>query len=138
MWVTDANGHCTFINKSWCDYVGQPMSSQLGLGWTTAVHPDEAAAAGEAFMAASNARTPYAKDYRLRRHDGVYRWHRDAATPRFDDDDSFLGFIGSVIDIHDEVEAKMELARQVAERTAELVESEKRYRIHSETSPNLV
>jgi signal transduction histidine kinase len=38
-------------------------------------------------------------EYRLRRHDGEYRWLLDIGVPRFNADDSFAGYIGSSLDI---------------------------------------
>jgi PAS domain S-box-containing protein len=38
-------------------------------------------------------------EYRLRRHDGEYRWILDSGVPRFNTDGSFAGYIGSGIDV---------------------------------------
>ena len=38
-------------------------------------------------------------EYRLRRHDGEYRWFFDLGVPRFNSDDSFAGYIGSGVDV---------------------------------------
>ena len=138
MWITDATGSCTFINRHWCEFVGQAMETQLGLGWTTSLHPEEIQIAGEIFMAASNARAPFRKEFRLRKHDGSYHWHIDAAQPRFDDDGGFLGYIGSVVDVQDQHEQQTRLEREVAERTAELQQSEARYRKLSDDSPAIM
>ncbi|HEX4872486.1 MAG TPA: PAS domain S-box protein [Nevskiaceae bacterium] len=132
MWITDGDGQCVFINRAWCEYVGQPMDRQLGLARTAAIHPEESAAAAQRFLAACRARTPCRQEYRLRRQDGVYRWHVEVAQPRHAEDGEFLGYIGSVVDIHDERAAQAELQRQVAERGAELDRSEARYRYLSE------
>ena len=40
-------------------------------------------------------------EYRLRRHDGKYRWVLDNGVPRFAPDGIFSGYIGSCIDITD-------------------------------------
>ena len=57
-------------------------------------------------------------EYRLRRKDGEYRWMLDTGTPRFDANGTFLGYIGSCIDIGERKQAEldhqlqsMELAR---------------------------
>jgi PAS domain S-box-containing protein len=44
-------------------------------------------------------REPYQREYRLRRHDGEYRWVLGSGVPRFNPDGSFAGYIGSVIDV---------------------------------------
>src|SRR5438309_3385089 len=40
-------------------------------------------------------------EYRLRRHDGTFRWVIDSGLPRISQSGEFFGFIGSVIDITD-------------------------------------
>ena len=101
MWVTDPGGACTYLNRSWYAYTGQSEAEGLGLGWLDAVHPDDRGWSGEAFLAANARRTPFRLEYRLRGADGRYRWFIDAAEPRLAEDGSFLGYIGSVADIHD-------------------------------------
>jgi light-regulated signal transduction histidine kinase (bacteriophytochrome) len=44
-------------------------------------------------------------EYRLRRHDGVYRWLFDNGVPRYSLGESFQGFIGSCVDITEMKEA---------------------------------
>ena len=58
----------------------------------------------------------YAKAFRLRRADGVYRWAMDLGRPRFADGGGgeFLGFVGSVIDVHVRRQAEEDLRRSEA------------------------
>ena len=100
LWVSDASGTCVFLSRAWCDYTGQDEESALKFGWLDAVHPDDRAASARLFLAATARQEPFALDYRVRRHDGEYRWMVDAGRPRFGDDGAFLGFVGSVVDVH--------------------------------------
>ncbi|GGE82230.1 PAS domain S-box protein [Sphingomonas prati] len=109
MWVTDADGRCTYLNRLWYDYTGQTEDQALGFGWLDATHPDDRAEAERTFMEANAARTPFRVEYRLRRADGQYRYAIDAAAPRFDADGAWLGFVGSVIDIDERREAEQAL-----------------------------
>jgi signal transduction histidine kinase len=54
-------------------------------------------------------------EYRLRRHDGTYRWIDDTGIPRYARDGSFLGYIGSCTDIHEYRETQSELRRRLLE-----------------------
>ncbi|HEX6243040.1 MAG TPA: PAS domain S-box protein, partial [Polyangiales bacterium] len=99
LWVTDAAGQCQYLNRAWYGFTGQTEADALGVGWLEAVHPDDAERAGEVFQQANARREPFSLEYRLRRHDGVYRWAIDAAAPRFGPGHEFLGYIGSVTDI---------------------------------------
>ena len=106
MWVTDADGSCTYLNRAWYDFTGQSEGAAHGMGWLDAVHPDDRDWSGEVFLRANAAREAFRLEYRLRHADGSYRWAIDAASPRFDASGGFLGYIGSVIDIHERREAE--------------------------------
>lgn len=130
LWVTDPSGSCIYLNKVWYDFTGQTEETGLGFGWLSAVHPDDAKPSGDVFIAANQQQKPFRLDYRLRRHDGEYRWAIDAASPRFGPSGEFMGYIGSVTDISERKAAEekirginLDLERRVRERTAQLQES---------------
>ncbi len=119
MWVTDAQGRCIYLNRAWYDFTGQLADKALGMGWLEAVHPEDRAWSSERFLEANAAREPFRLEYRLLRNDGETRYAIDAASPRFDKNGAFLGYIGSVIDIHERKTAEQELERRVADALAE-------------------
>ena len=110
MWVTDTDGSCTYLNRLWYSYTGQSEAGGRGFGWLDAVHPEDRGWSGDKFVAANATREPFRVEYRLKGTDGQYRWFIDAAQPRLDDDGCFLGYIGSVVDIHDRKVAEERLA----------------------------
>lgn len=122
IWVTEHDGSCSYLNRSWYEFTGQTPATGLGSGWLEAAHPDDRARVEATFADAARERRPFELDYRLRHRDGTYRWALDAATPRLDGDGVLLGYIGSVIDITDRKEAEEHLRdlheedRQVAIR----------------------
>jgi PAS domain S-box-containing protein len=99
MWVTDPTGFCTYMNRRWYEFTGQAERAGEGRGWLDAVHPDDRATAEQVFARANGDQADYRVDFRLRRHDGSYRWVIDAAAARRDEEGRFLGYVGSVIDI---------------------------------------
>ncbi len=101
LWITEPDGACSFLSRGWYEFTGQTEEESLGLGWTNVIHPDDRPHAAEVFLEANRKREPFQLDYRLRRADGEYRWAIDAGRPRFAPDGEFLGFIGSVIDVHE-------------------------------------
>lgn len=122
MWVTDANGMCTYLNYAWHEFTGQSEQEGLGTGWLAASHPDDRQQAGELFQRANSQREAFRLEYRLRRHDGEYCWVIDAAAPRFSGAGEFLGYVGSVIDITERKTAEQavrELNETLQERVAQ-------------------
>jgi PAS domain S-box-containing protein len=99
IWVTEPDGSCSFLSRSWFEFTGQTEEEGLGFGWLTATHPDDRERAEAVFLSANERGEAFQLEYRLRRADGVYRWAIDAATPRLSDDGAFLGYVGSVMDI---------------------------------------
>jgi two-component system, LuxR family, sensor kinase FixL len=71
----------------------------LGIGWTEGVHLEDFDRCLDFYVASFDARQPFTMEYRLRRHDGEYRWVLDTGRPRFADDGAFLGYVGSCLDI---------------------------------------
>jgi PAS domain S-box-containing protein len=114
VWVTEPDGTCSFLSQSWYDFTGQTPQTGLDCGWLAAVHPDDKKQAQKTFVAANEKHEPFRLEYRLRGKNGEYRWAIDAASPRFDAKDNFLGFIGSVIDITERKEAENAKARLAA------------------------
>ena len=117
LWVTDPDGQCTYLNAQWYRFTGQTEAEALGMGWTHAVHPDDAAMAGELFLDANARRVPFHCRYRLRRQDGVYRWATDTGLPRFTETGAYAGIVGTVIDIHEQHLAEDELQASNAQLT---------------------
>ncbi len=112
--TTDATGACTYLNGAWYAYTGQTRDKALGTGWLDAVHPADKPGAERVFVAANAARKAFRLEYRLRRADGAYRWAVDLARPHFDAGGGFLGFVGSVIDMHVRREAEERLRQSEA------------------------
>ena len=101
MWVTDENGFCTYLNQRWFDFTGQTEAQAAGNGWLDATHLDDKVEAECVTVTENAVHETIRKEYRLRRADGTYRWCLDTASPRFEDDGKFLGYVGSIIDIDD-------------------------------------
>ncbi|MFY9295024.1 MAG: PAS domain S-box protein [Methylorubrum rhodinum] len=110
MWVTDAAGACLYLNRRWYEFTGQIEAQALGFGWLDAVHPDDRGWSGETFLAANARHEGFRLEYRLRHADGGYRWAIDSASPRFAADGTYLGYVGSVVDIHERRAAEIALA----------------------------
>lgn len=109
IWTTDARGQCGYFNKPWLDYRGTTLQEEIEGRWETAIHPEDHDRCAEIYAQARRSQTPYSMEYRLRKHDGEYRWFLERGLPNFDSDGNFLGYIGSAVDIHVRKEAEREL-----------------------------
>jgi PAS domain S-box-containing protein len=104
IWMSGIDKLCSYFNKPWLEFTGQTHESQLGNGWVEGVHPDDLERCVSIYSHFFDKREDFRMEYRLRRHDGAYRWILDIGVPRFNPDSSFAGYIGSCIDI---TESKM-------------------------------
>ncbi|RTL51445.1 MAG: diguanylate cyclase [Rhodocyclaceae bacterium] len=120
IWVSGLDKGCVFFNKPWQDFTGRPLTALLGNGWADDVHPDDAQRCMKVYRAAFDARECFDVEYRLRRHDGEYRWMIDTAAPHFNDAGEFQGYIGSCIDITPRKHKESQL--QLAETSIELLD----------------
>ncbi|MFN0044096.1 MAG: PAS-domain containing protein, partial [Alphaproteobacteria bacterium] len=101
VWACDEAGQITFLNRRWLEFRGGSLEQELAHPWADIVHPDDAANFFAAFDEAISTRQTHTCEYRLRRHDGQYRWIISTAVPRVDGGGALAGFIGSALDITD-------------------------------------
>lgn len=124
----DDQASVSYWNKTWLQYTGLSGDEALGLAWASVLHPDDIAVAMDCYLPAFEEKKAYLiPAIRVRRHDGVYRWHAFKGSPRYLPNGTFNGYVGVGFDIHEqklaeEVVRQNEalLQRKVAERTAEL------------------
>jgi len=115
VWLSGADKLCTFFNKSWLDFTGRTMDQELGNGWSEGVHPDDFEKCLSTYVSAFDAREPFTMQYRLRHHDGEYRWISDHGVPHYDAHGSFVGYIGACVDLTELLKREQAL-RQFQER----------------------
>lgn len=85
LWMTAADGSWLDFNETCRRYLGRGDSQMRGRGWLEAVHPDDRRRVQTLWGEAVRTSQPLAIEVRLRRGDGVYRWHLARATPLRDE-----------------------------------------------------
>jgi len=115
IWVSGKDKGCVWFNKPWLTFTGRRMAQEIGKGWSEGVHQDDFDRCIKVYASRFDARKDFRIQYRLRRHDGAYRWIDDTGIPRFSRDGSFLGYIGSCLDVHEHRETQSELRRRLLE-----------------------
>lgn len=100
MWMNGPDG-CEFVNRAYLDFLGVNDVDVRGFDWAHYVHPDDRKGYVTAYLEAVVDRRLFEATFRFRRHDGEYRWMKSVGMPRFSADGTFLGYIGSTIDVTD-------------------------------------
>ncbi len=115
IWMSGTDKLCNYFNKGWLDFTGRTPEQEMGNGWAEGVHQEDFKRCLDTYVSAFDARQEFSMEYRLRRHDGEYRWVVDHGVPRHDNHGIFLGYIGSCVDITERKEFEEELKRSNTE-----------------------
>jgi PAS domain S-box-containing protein len=102
IWTTNADGEMKTGQPAWAAFTGQSFDQYRGFGWTGAIHPDDRIAAVEAWRQAVADRQTFLSEYRLERHDGIFRLFSVCAVPVASEDGAVREWVGVHIDITDE------------------------------------
>ncbi len=127
IWMSGPDGALIWGNKPWLTFVGQSLPKEGDTDRGGIVHPDDRAYFAETYEAAVSSRRPFRIEYRVRRHDGDYRWILENGTPNLDVDGVYEGFVGSWVDVTEQ-----------KRHAAALQASETRFRTLSDGAPTML
>jgi diguanylate cyclase (GGDEF)-like protein/PAS domain S-box-containing protein len=123
VWIANAAGQTTYINKHWYELTGADPAEQVGSGWMNAVHDDDRQVLAEKWKSSLQSGQTFEIEYRL--HDALrgYRWYLDRAVPLRDDKGVIQQWFGTCTDIEEQKLYQQTLEKQIKERTEELADA---------------
>jgi diguanylate cyclase (GGDEF)-like protein/PAS domain S-box-containing protein len=126
VWIADANGHTSYINKRWYEMTGTREGDSLGAGWIESIHPDDREPCQNKWQECMRSGETFEIEYRL--HDAVkgYRWYLDRAVPLRDERGIIQQWFGTCTDIEEQKHHQQMLEQQIKERTEELADTNTR------------
>ncbi|MCB4823909.1 sensor histidine kinase [Roseicella aerolata] len=137
IWRADLSKGCDYFNQPWLDFTGRTLEQELGHGWTEAVHPDDLERCLRTYTEAFDARREFSMDYRLRRHDGAWRWLLDKGRPLYLKG-RFVGFIGSCVDYTEARQALDDHRKALEERETLLSELHHRVKNNAQATTSFL
>jgi PAS domain S-box-containing protein len=116
VWTTDAHGHITpdQPNTPWKEFTGQTEEEMKEGGWLDALHPDDRERVARVWQQAVSNLTVYDVEYRLRRHDGQYRYFSVRGIPVMNKRGNVTEWIGACMDITERKQKEVELQWKTA------------------------
>lgn len=119
LWRLTPEGETTLANKHMADFLGVDLQDkrQLAVVFDTIFHPDDVDAVSDVLGRCLKTGELFSMKYRLRRHDGVYRWMSGRAEPLRAPDGGIVQWFGLCHDIDDQVHAE-EALRRASEQLA--------------------
>ncbi|MCI1186328.1 PAS domain-containing protein [Hymenobacter sp. DH14] len=109
IWTATPAGDRDYFNSRWLNFTGKEQATQTGRQWATSVHEEDRARVLAAWEQSVSSGEPYQVEYRLRRHDGQYRWILVRAVPRRNADGDINMWVGAGSDIHEQRQMVQEL-----------------------------
>ena len=123
VWATQPDGTHDFYNQRWYEFTGLTPGESMGEGWSRVLHPNDIDRTQRVWQLCLQTGNTYEIEYRMKRHDGQYRWLLARALPLRDDANpdgtpgKILRWFGTCTDIDDQKAFTAELEEQVTQRT---------------------
>jgi PAS domain S-box-containing protein len=134
-WTSTPNGELDWFNDQVYAYSGLQPGELDGNGWVAIVHPKDLPSALSNWQEALSSGEIYEAEFRLKRHDGRWRWHIARAVPIRDTEGRIISWVGTNTDIQDQKEVSAALTDinaaledRINERTRQLQDAEEKLR----------
>ncbi|MBX7232166.1 MAG: PAS domain-containing protein [Bdellovibrionales bacterium] len=106
MWTCVSTGPCDYLSEQWVQYTGVPEKNQLGYNWLNQLHPEDRERVISEWKQNTKRETIFSMKFRIRRHDGEYRWFDTMAIPLKSGNGEVIRWLGSNTDVQEIYKAK--------------------------------
>jgi PAS domain S-box-containing protein len=106
VWTANPAGSLDSFNPRWSEYTGLPSRPHQNRNWHKVLHPEDVPRWVEGWAKSRSSGMNLALDLRLRRSDGLYRWHLARGSPIRDRSGRVLKWLGTCTDIDDQKRAE--------------------------------
>jgi PAS domain S-box-containing protein len=105
-WTCRPDGSPDWFNARTYEFTALTPEQMLGEGWHVAIHPDDAEQAMATWMRAVETGEDLNSEFRIRRHDGTYRWFLTRATAFRSNRGDIVRWFGTCTDVQDHKDAE--------------------------------
>jgi PAS domain S-box-containing protein len=112
------NGDIDYFNQQWSTFTGLSLDDIKDWRWTKFIHADDVKETSRRWRESLDKGQPFESQHRVRRADGVYRWHLSRATPMRDGDNDITMWISSNTDIEDQKRTEDDLSELYKEASS--------------------
>ena len=102
VWISRDGVGVDYYSRCWFEYTGLDGAGPGDLGWQAVLHPEDEPLLARMSAAGRAAGEAFEFEYRLRRHDGVYRWHLARVVPIRNASGGVCLWVGTGTDIDDQ------------------------------------
>jgi PAS domain S-box-containing protein len=132
VWTANAEGALLDVNRRWSEFTGLTLEQARTTAWEEVVHPEELPVLVQNWTEAVQQGTSYQAEGRMRRADGVYRWHLHQAIPQKNEQGQIIKWFGTATDIEAQKQLQIERARLLQREQAAREVAERANRIKDE------
>ena len=109
--IADADTILDYFSPQWYEYTGLTPEALKDNMWFQTVHPDDRLNSLERWAHCLATGEDHEIEYRVQRHDGVWRWMQGRASRLRNNSGNILKWFGTNTDINDLVEARTSARR---------------------------
>ena len=106
IWISDKTGRPIWFNQTWLKMTSRSLEQLHAGAWSDVIHPDDRDQYMESIEQGLVSKASVRTKFRMCDAGDSFRWFMEIAVPRFVDGNGFAGYVGSCLDIDEQVVAQ--------------------------------